>query len=47
MKNHEWLICVWVFSLRLLTFLPVPRRLPAFQPEREKRNRFYEKGSRR
>jgi hypothetical protein len=47
MKNHEWLVCVWVFSLGLLTFLPVTRWLPAFQPEREKQNRFHEKGSRR
>jgi hypothetical protein len=39
-----------VFSLGLLTFLQVTRWLPAFQPEREKQNMFYEKnekGSRR
>ena len=47
MKNHEWLVCVWVFSLGLLTFLPVTRWLPVFQPEREQQNRFHEKGSRR
>ena len=47
MKNYAWLVCVWVFSLGLLTFLPVIRRLPAFQPEREKQYRFDEKGSRR
>ena len=47
MKNSAWLVCVWVFSLGLLTFLPVIRRLPALQPEREKQNRSDEKGSRR
>jgi hypothetical protein len=47
MKNSAWLVCVWVFSLGLLTFLPVTRRLPVFQPEREQQNRFDEKGSRR
>jgi hypothetical protein len=47
MKNHEWLVYVWVFSLGLLTFLPVTRRLPVFQPEWEMQNRFHEKGSRR
>jgi hypothetical protein len=47
MKNYAWLVCVWVFSLGLLTFLPVTRRRPAFQPEGEKQNRFHEKGSRR
>ena len=47
MQNHEWLVCVWVFSLGLLTFWPVIRRLPALQPEREQRYRFDEKGSRR
>ena len=47
MKNHEWLVCVWVFSLGLLTGLPGICRLPAVQPEREKQCRFDEKGSRR
>ena len=47
MKNYEWLVCVWVSSLGLLTFLPVTRRLPVCQPERQKQNRFHEKGSRR
>jgi hypothetical protein len=47
MKNYAWLVCVWVFSLGLLTFLPVTRWLPVFQPARENQNRFHEKGSRR
>jgi len=47
MNNHECLVCVWVFSLGLLTFWLVIRRLPALQPEREKQYRFHEKGSRR
>ena len=47
MKNFAWLVCVWMFSLGLLTFLPVTRRRPALQPEREKQYRFDEKGSRR
>ena len=45
MKNYVWLVCVWVFSLGLLTFWPVIRRLPVFQPEREQQNRFHEKGA--
>jgi hypothetical protein len=47
MKNSAWLVGVWVFSLGLLTFLPVIRRRPALQPERKKQNRFDEQGSRR
>lgn len=47
MKNHAWLVKVRVFSLGLLTFLPVAHRLLAFKPEREKQNRFHKKGSRR
>jgi hypothetical protein len=47
MKNSAWLVCSWVFSLGLLTFWPVIRRLPVFQPEREQQYRFDGKGSRR
>jgi hypothetical protein len=47
MENQVWLAWLWVFSLGMLTFLPVTRRLPVFQPEREQQNRLHKKGSRR